>query len=314
MSRKLLFLFNPHAGRTAIRDHLLEILDTFVKGDCEVTVRTTQRAGELPELIRDMTPGYDLLVTCGGDGTLNETVNGLIKYGISIPCGFIPAGTVNDFATTLKISKNMEQAAKDIVDGTVFRCDVGKYQDRYFSYVAAFGAFTDVSYGTPQNFKNLLGRGAYLLDGIAHLPMLKSCRLRFEYDGNVIEDDFLFGMASNSISVGGMPLNSHREVTMDDGLLEVLLIKKPHLPFDPVAMVNSLQNMDESSEFFYAFKTNELHVTTLQEEPVPWALDGEYGGNDREVTIGVMPRALPIIVPLSDNLRRLRMAEQEEAT
>lgn len=309
--RKLLFLFNPQAGKGAIKEHLLGIITTFSDAGFEVTVQTTRYTGHLPQLICDKVPVYDLLVTSGGDGTLNETVNGLLQNGYQIPFGYIPAGTINDFATTLKLSKNMLQAAKDIVSsdaqGSVFPCDVGVFQDKYFSYVAAFGAFTDVSYQTPQSSKNLLGKAAYVLEAISRVPTLKAYRMRFEFDGQVIEDEFLYGMVSNSVSVGGMPLNKKRAVSMNDGLLEVLLIKKVALPVDLEAAINSLQKLEVAgadpdlpevdSPFFYAFKVKNLRVLTLGEERVPWTLDGEYGGDDRDITIGVAPQALNILVP-----------------
>ncbi len=297
MNKKLLFLFNPQAGKGAIRDQLLDIITTFSDAGYEITVQTTRYAGHLPELIAQKAAGFDLLVTCGGDGTLNETINGLLHSGLKMPVGYIPAGTVNDFATTLKLSKNMAQAAKGIVNSTVFPCDIGIFQRRYFSYVAAFGAFTDVSYQTPQSSKNLLGKAAYVLEAIGRLPTLKTYRMRFEHDDQVIEDEFLYGMVSNSISVGGMPLNKNRSVSMNDGLLEVLLIKKPALPFDVEAALTSLQTLDGDSPFFYSFKVNKLRVINLSENSVPWTLDGEYGGNDRDITIGVAPCALNILIP-----------------
>ncbi len=297
MPKKLFFVFNPHAGRAAIKEHLLGIITTFVEAGYEITVQTTQKPAELPGIIREKAANYDLLVTSGGDGTLNESINGIITGGLDLPYGYIPAGTINDFATTLRLSKNMEQAARDIVRGVVFPCDVGKFQDTYFSYVAAFGAFTEVSYQTPQSSKNLLGKAAYVFEAIGRLPTLKSYRMRFEYDDQVIEDEFLFGMISNSISVGGMPLNEHRAVSMNDGVLEVLLVKKPSLPVDVTAAINSLQNMDANSPFFYSFKVRKIRAVTLGETPVPWTLDGEYGGNDADITIEACPRALPILVP-----------------
>ena len=297
MSKKLLFLFNPQAGKGAIRDHLLDIITTFSDAGYELNVQTTRYSGHLVELIAEKAAGYDLLVTSGGDVTLNETINGLLRNGLPLPVGYIAAGTINDFATTLKLSKNMSHAAKGIVNGSVFSCDVGIFQDRYFSYVAAFGAFTDVAYQTPQNTKNLLGKAAYVLEAIGRLPTLKTYRMRFEYDDQVIEDEFLFGMVSNSISVGGMPLNKNRSVSMNDGLLEVLLVKKPTLPFDVEAAISSLQTLDGDSPFFYSFKVKQLRVVTLGESNVPWTLDGEYGGNDRDITIDVAPQALNILVP-----------------
>lgn len=297
MAKKLLFAFNPHAGRAAIKDHLLDIITTFVEAGYEVTVQTTRYAGELPHIIGEKAKDYDLLVTSGGDGTLNETINGLLTHGLQLPFGYIAAGTVNDFATTLRLSKNMPQAAQDIVGGVPYPCDAGMFQNKYFSYVAAFGAFTDVSYQTPQASKNLLGRAAYVFEALGRLPSIKSYHMRFEFDNEVIEDEFLFGMVSNSISVGGMPLNGRRDVSMNDGMLEVLLIKKLTIPFDVEAVSTSLLNLEINSPFFYAFKVSQLRVINLEEEDIPWTLDGEYGGSDRDITIRVCHQALHILVP-----------------
>lgn len=297
MEKKLLFVFNPSAGRGAIKEHLLDIVKTFVESGYEITIQTTQHSGELPEILKQKAKNYDLVVTSGGDGTLNESVNGLIANDLKMPFGYIPAGTVNDFATTLKLSKNMSKAAKDIVNGIPYYCDVGRFQNKCFAYVAAFGAFTDVAYQTPQVSKNLLGRAAYVFEGIARLPTLKSYHMRFEFDDQIIEDDFLFGMISNSISVGGMPLNERRDVSMDDGILEVLLVKLPTIPFDAAAASQSLENMEVNSPFFYAFKVRSMRIINLSETVVPWTLDGEYGGDDREITVGVYNKALQILVP-----------------
>ncbi|MEG2054670.1 MAG: YegS/Rv2252/BmrU family lipid kinase, partial [Oscillospiraceae bacterium] len=199
---RMLMLINPHSGQTTLKNKLLDIIDLFVKNNYEVTVRTTQYGGEIPQIIKNDSFDYDLLISCGGDGTLNESVTGIMNYNRDLLFGFIPAGTVNDFAASVHIPKNdMLAAAQSIIDGKEFDCDIGVFNDRYFTYIAAFGAFTAVSYETPQDFKNLLGRAAYILEGIASVPNIKSYHIKVTSPKSVFEDDFIFGMISNSISV-----------------------------------------------------------------------------------------------------------------
>ncbi|MDO5602574.1 MAG: glycosyltransferase, partial [Oscillospiraceae bacterium] len=177
---RLLLMVNPHAGKGTLQNQFLSLVDLLVKGGYDVTVRTTQRTGELPEIIRTNADDYDLLVACGGDGTLNEAVTGILRHSPDSLFGYIPAGTVNDFAFSLRLPRNnILEAAGVVVNGSVFDCDIGTFDHRYFTYVAAFGAFTDVSYSTPQDFKNLFGKAAYFLQGMSRLTSLKSYHVRF---------------------------------------------------------------------------------------------------------------------------------------
>ena len=291
--KKLLFLVNPHAGKSEIRHKLLEIVDLFVRHGWEVTVHTTQRPLEIPKLVKRRAKRYELVVCCGGDGTLNETVAGLMACDPRPMLGYIPAGTVNDFASSLGLSKNMPEAARAIMEGVPFCCDIGGFNDRYFTYIAAFGAFTDVAYQTPQQTKNVLGRAAYILEGIRRLPSIKAYRLTVEHDGGRVEGDFLFGMVTNSRSVGGFRLAGKIDVSMNDGLLEVLLVRNPTNPMEAQQVITAILGQQFDSELILCFRTTA--VTFCSAEEVPWTLDGEFGGAVCRAEIVNHPRALQVL-------------------
>lgn len=293
--KKLLFLINPHAGRAEIKTHALEAIDQFVKAGWEPTVRTTQRPLEIPGLLETRAGEFDLVVCCGGDGTLNETVSGLMRCDPRPLLGYIPAGTVNDFAYSLGLSKNIPEAARAIVEGVPFPCDVGSFGGRYFTYIAAFGAFTDVSYQTPQESKYRLGRAAYILEGIRRLPTIKTYRMKITHDGGQVEGEFLFGMASNATSVGGFRLNEEFAISMNDGLLEVLLVRSPEDLTQTRALLRAILQQELDSEYLVSLRTS--HLTFEAEEEVPWTLDGEYGGSLREVEVRNCHRAVRVLRP-----------------
>ena len=295
-TRKLLFLVNPQAGKAAIRGQLLRIVDTFVRSGWMPTIYTSQRTGELPALVAREAPNYDLVVCSGGDGTLNETLNGLMHLERRPPLGYIPAGTTNDFASSLGIPKTMLKAAQAAVDGVPVSVDVGKFGERFFAYVAAFGAFTDVTYVTPQHIKNSLGRLAYLVEGAQRLSSLKTYPLHLEYDGGETDGEFLVGLISNSSYVAGLPVGRWIDTSMSDGLLEVTLVRKPNLMIELTRVASNLLLGELDPELIFSVKTKRLRITSP--EPIPWTLDGEYGGSPSEVTIENLYRALTIHLPV----------------
>lgn len=295
-TRKLLFLVNPQAGKAAIRGQLLRIVDTFVRAGWMPTIYTSQRAGELPALVAREAPNYDLVVCSGGDGTLNETLNGLMHLERRPPLGYIPAGTTNDYASSLGIPKIMLKAAQAAVDGVPVSVDVGKFGERFFAYVAAFGAFTDVTYVTPQHIKNSLGRLAYLVEGAQRLSSLKTYPLHLEYDGGETDGEFLVGLISNSSYVAGLPVGRWIDASMSDGLLEVTLVRKPNLMIELTRVASNLLLGELDPELIFSVKTKRLRITSP--EPIPWTLDGEYGGSPSEVTIENLYRALTIHLPV----------------
>lgn len=293
--KKMLFIINPKAGKAQVKNHLLEILDVFIKAGYEVTTYVTQSKGDAMRAAKERQDEYDIMVCSGGDGTLDEVVTGMVKSGRSIPIGYVPAGSTNDFANSLGIPRNMEKAAQTVVAGKEFACDIGSFNRDVFVYVAAFGMFTDVSYGTGQEIKNLLGHMAYLLEGVKSLAAIKAYPMHFCYNDTVIEGNFLYGMVTNSESVGGFKRLTGKNVALNDGELEVTLIRKPSNLVELNQLVSALVDRDLSNDFIYSFKTSQLQVSS--EEEVAWTLDGEFGGCHREVQIQDYRESLKIIVP-----------------
>jgi len=223
------------------------------------------------------------VVCCGGDGTFNETVSGLLDGGLKVPVGYIPAGSTNDFANSLKLSNNIMQAAKDILEGEPVSYDVGKFGDRYFSYVASFGAFSRTSYTTPQNVKNALGHTAYLLEGIQEISQIRKEHVRMELDDHVVEDDFLFGAICNSTSLGGILTLDPKRVDMADGLLEVLLVRAPQNLTEISECIQAVQNQTFNCAMITFRSTSSIRV--FADPEMPWTLDGERGGSHKEVFV-----------------------------
>lgn len=292
--KKLLFVINGHSGKGQIKNRLLEIIDVMVQEGYQVTVHTTQAREDATNVVREQAKDYDLIVCSGGDGTLDETVTGLMQSGEKVPIGYIPAGSTNDFANSLKIPKNMLHAGKTAVTGRRFPCDVGEFNGDFFIYVAAFGIFTDVSYATSQELKNVLGHVAYILEGAKRLHTIKSYHMRVEYDGQETEGDFLLGMITNSTSVGGFKGMTGKNVKLDDGLFEVTLIRKPKNIIELNEIIASLTNLKDTTDLIDSFRADEVRF--YAEEEIPWTLDGEFGGDHREVLIQNHHQAMEIMV------------------
>lgn len=282
--KKLLFIYNPYAGKGKIKNKLSDVVETFVKAGYEVTIFPTAGKKDATRIISRTSNDYDLIVCSGGDGTLNEVTAGVMGLSNRPEIGYIPAGTTNDFALSHKIPKNILNAAEIAVYGESCYYDVGSFNQEYFNYIAAFGAFTDVSYETPQTYKNMLGRIAYLLEGMKRLPSLKSYHMTVVYEDHIMEDDFIFGMITNSHSVGGFKGFINQKIFLDDGLFEVCLIKVPKNPLELQSIINTLLiTKEESTNLIYTFRAKNLSIQA--KELVPWTLDGEFGGNIKEVKI-----------------------------
>lgn len=295
VDKKMFFLFNPKAGKAQIKNHLVDIVDVFVKDGYEVTIYPTQSQGDAVRAIRDRKKGYDMVVCSGGDGTLDEVVKGMLESGEMLSIGYVPAGSTNDFANSLTLPKNMVRAAKTAIKGKDFACDIGTFNQDMFVYIAAFGLFTDVSYGTGQEMKNVLGHMAYILEGMKRLPAFKSYYMKFTYDDTVIEGDFIYGMITNSESVGGFKRITGKDVELNDGQFEVTLIKRPMNAMELNEIVTALLNRDVETGSLFYFKTSALKVES--EEAVAWTLDGEFGGEHREILIENRKQAVNIRVP-----------------
>ncbi|MCI8519885.1 MAG: YegS/Rv2252/BmrU family lipid kinase [Clostridia bacterium] len=297
MPKKLLFIFNPHSGKAQIKNNLMDIIDIFTRAGYDVTAHPTQAPMDAFEYISKNGSEYDRLVVSGGDGTLNEAVKGLMTFTPDkrMPMGYIPAGTANDFAATLNIPKNMLDAARIAVEGSEFQCDTGRFGDRTFNYVAAFGAFTDVSYDTPQGTKNALGHMAYILEGIKRLSSLPSYDVKIKYDGGEIEEKVFLCIVMNATSIAGIHnKNKLLDVNLNDGLFEMLVFKHPTSIAEIQNVFTGLLKGDASSDAYCIIKSS--HFEFECKENIKWTLDGEYGGDPANAVIDVIPSAMTYIV------------------
>lgn len=295
MDKRMLFVYNPRAGKAQIRSNLLDIIDIFVKAGYEVTVYPTQAPGDAVAAVRERRTGYDIVVCSGGDGTLDEVATGMMQCEEKLPIGYVPAGSTNDFANSLKIPRNMSKAADIVVNGTDFACDIGDFNNDTFIYVAAFGIFTDVSYETKQDIKNVLGHAAYLVEGVKRLPAVRAYPLKIRYEDKEIGGDFLYGMITNSYSVGGFRGITGQDVLLDDGKFEVTLIRKPANPLELNNIILAMVDKRVKSEYIYSFSTSRIVIEAM--EPLKWTLDGEYGGKHLCAEIVNRRQALKIRVP-----------------
>jgi YegS/Rv2252/BmrU family lipid kinase len=273
--------------------YLADIIALFNRADYDVTTYMTAGSGDAIGVVEKKAAEMDLVVCCGGDGTFNETISGILRAGVDVPVGYIPAGSTNDFATSLKLSNNIMQAAADIVVGEPQRYDVGKFGNRYFSYVASFGAFTRASYSTPQNVKNALGHTAYLLEGIQELSQIKKEHVRLELDGRVVEDDFLFGAISNSTSVAGILTLDPRKVDMRDGKFEVLLVRSPVDLAEISECIRAVQKQEYNCSMITFCSAEKIRVYANPD--MAWTLDGEKEDGHEMVDVENLHHAVQII-------------------
>lgn len=294
--KKLLFVYNPNSGKGLIKNRLLDILDIFVKADYLPIVYPTQAAGDGYRMVKTFKGKIDLVVCSGGDGTLDEVVTAMMERDKKVPIGYIPSGSTNDFAKSLHIPMDMKKAAQIAVSGESFKCDIGAFNGDTFVYVAAFGMFTDVSYETPQNVKNILGHTAYVLEGMKRLYNIPSHNMKITCDGEVLEGDFLFGMVSNTRSLGGFKPVMSEEVVFDDGLFEVTLIKRPDSIIGLNEIAASLLIEQFDSRHMFTFQARSLEIECEGDDAVAWTLDGEFGGAHSKVSIKNVQKALEIKV------------------
>ncbi len=297
MANRMMLLVNPNAGKGEFRTVLAEILHTLCDGGWLPTVVFTKYAGEAPGIVARHAQEYDMVTCIGGDGTLSEVAAGMMRLDEAQrrPVGYIPLGTANDVARTLGLSFKPAEAAKGLLTGSPKHYDIGQFGfDNYFTYVAAFGAFTEVSYGTPQETKQALGHLAYMLEGIRSLSKITDYHAIVEYDGGVLEDDFIFGAVTNSTSVAGMVQLDAGRVDLDDGMFEVLLVRKPADLLALSDILTSVLSTDFSGPNVMFLKSREVRF--MFSEKVAWTRDGEDGGSHRDVYIVNRHPGIDIIV------------------
>ncbi|MGN1030201.1 MAG: diacylglycerol/lipid kinase family protein [Butyricicoccaceae bacterium] len=297
----LMLIINPTAGKNRARSALFDIIELLFNSGYQVTVYPTQAKGDATRYIMEHAEQFENIVCVGGDGTLNEVVTGLMQ----LPpfrrrtLGYIPAGTTNDFASTLGLDgSDMLKCARGFADGIYQSCDIGRFGDRYFTYVAAFGAFTQVSYETPQEMKNALGHLAYIMEGIKSLPALHPYRLEIEADNELIEGDFFYGQITNSTSIGGIMDIHNAGVMLDDGLFEVMLIKMPANLIELSVIITALLNQ-KFTDCPHIFFHHAKRVIVRSKRGLPWTLDGEDGGTTTEAVAQCVPHAVTFRLPFS---------------
>lgn len=291
--KKMLFVMNPYSGMRRASRYLADIIGMFNRAEYDVTTHMTGFQGDATEVVERLANQMDLVVCCGGDGTFNETISGILRSGADVPVGYIPAGSTNDFASSLKIPTNILQAARDILDGEPVSYDVGKFGDRYFSYVASFGAFTRASYSTPQSVKNALGHTAYVLEGINELSQIRKEHIRIEIDGDVVEDDFLFGAISNSLSVGGILTLDPKQVDMSDGKLEIMLIRSPQNLTELTECIQAVQYQKYNCAMI-TFRSGR-NIRVYADPAMAWTLDGEREEGHAVVDVENVHHAIRLI-------------------
>ena len=291
--KKLLFIMNPFAGQKKANKVLPEILMLFTNAGYDIHISMTTGPGSATRTAAERGGEADLVVCCGGDGTLNETIAGLLMAGLNVPVGYIPSGTTNDFASSLKLSHNPVQAAADIIEGQPVPYDIGKFGDRYFSYVASFGAFTKSSYAVPQTVKNALGHTAYILGGISELSQIRNEHVRMEIDGEVVEDDYLFGAICNSTSVGGIITLPPNRVDMGDGIFEVMLIRAPRTLNEIPECLLAVQNQEFNCGMITFRPARSVKITV--DPAMTWTLDGEKAEGSSEILVENLHHAVQIM-------------------
>lgn len=299
--KKVLLIINPCAGKNSKRIGALDIMNKLSSADFDFEVRTTRCQGDATTIVKEIGADYDMIICCGGDGTLNETINGLMKLEKRIPIGYVPSGSTNDLAVTLGIPTEVGKAADLILSEKINGYDVGCFNGRYFNYVASFGVGVELSYSTPQAMKNLLGHSAYMINAfiVKLIPMLahlKPIHMKIEYDGNTLEDDFYFGAFSNSTSVAGMFKYDNHNIKLNDGCFELLLVRGLKRKTEAFKMLGKIIRQDYDGERIMLIKAKNVKITC--NEAIPWTLDGEFGGNHKDIDLKVVHNGFDIY---SDN-------------
>lgn len=292
MKKNVLIIYNPKAGKNGAAHMLPYVVESLRKRDCRCVAQPVLSGYGAEEILAEEDGRFETVVCRGGDGTLNHTINGLMSMEEKPRLIYLPTGSTNDFAASLGLSRDIETACSNI-DGQPFYYDIGKFNDNYFNYVAAFGAFTKVSYSTPQELKNQLGHAAYIIEGLRHLPIGQYHTATIISEDRVFHGDFIYASVSNSTSIGGVSVPVKDEVSMNDGLFEVMLIKAPKSVMELQSIITSMLTQNFDNQYISYFKTRNVHFSFTS--PTPWTLDGEFGGDVTEAKISVIDKAIGIL-------------------
>ena len=293
--KNLLLIVNPVSGKMKAKSTLMDVVMTLQKCGYTVTVKLTEQRGHATEFAaKAKADGFDAVVCFGGDGTLNETICGIMQDGCGLPIGYIPAGSTNDFAASMKLSSVPAKAALALAEGTENPIDIGDFNgQRYFTYVAGFGAFTATSYNVSQGFKNVLGHFAYVLGGVKEITSIKSHHLTVELDDKTVEGDYIFVSITNSTSVAGIVKLKDELVDMSDGVFEIALVKKHRniIDLNKIIIAITTSKFENGSIEFY--KSSNIKIKT--EEKLDWTLDGEHGVSEGEVELHNIKHAIKFL-------------------
>ncbi len=293
MKKQVLIIYNPAAGKNGANTILPKAVAQLASDNCRCIVYPVLKGYGAEKIIKEEAGNFDVILCCGGDGTLNHTINGIFEAGVENPLlGYIPAGSTNDFASSMGI-KDIIKTCRTVAYGQPFYYDIGKFNDKYFNYVAAFGAFTAVSYSTSQSLKNQLGHSAYIIEGLRTFSIGEYHTATITVNGESFTDNFIYGSVSNSTSLGGVNINRHSDIEMNDGLFEVVLIKAPQSPMDVQNIIAALLVQNYSGPYLKYFKTDNIKIEF--EKETRWTLDGEFGGNIKSARIDVVPKAIGLL-------------------
>ena len=293
MRKQILVIYNPSAGKNGANSILPKAVQQLCSDNCRVIAYPVLKGYGAEKIIAEEAGNFDAVLCCGGDGTLNHTINGLMEIGMEKPqLGYIPAGSTNDFAASMGI-KNTVDTCRTLAYGQPFYYDIGRFNEKYFNYVAAFGAFTEVSYSTSQKQKNQLGHAAYIIEGLRHLPLGEYHTVTITVNGETFTDNYIYGSVSNSTSVAGMKIGFDSAIEMDDGLFEVILIKAPKTPMDIQNIITAVMAQNYDGPYFKYIKTESISFEF--EKDTPWTLDGEFGGDIKKADISVVPKAIGLM-------------------
>ena len=307
--KELLLILNPMAGLRRANRFLPEILRLFIEHGYRCETYVTGASGEATRYLSGCGRTYDLVVCAGGDGTLNETIAGMLTAGMACPLGYIPCGTTNDYAASIGLTPDVVHAARDIMEGRARTIDIGSFNGRYFVYTATCGAFAKASYSTPQAVKNVLGHMAYILEGIKDLTAIKPIHMRVEADGRVLEEDFIFCSITNSTSVGGILKLDAQMVALNDGRFEVTLVRNPVTPTQFSRVLYGLTAQDVPNEMIEFFSAQRIRVSC--DAPIEWTLDGEREPETLSAEMVNLHSAVRIVIPEGESGAPF-IPEQEE--
>ncbi len=308
--KKLLLIINPYAGKSAIKTDVLDIIVKFSDAGYEVVTYPTLDADDAERKVIEDGSNYDLIVCAGGDGTLENVVCGYMQMGQKkVPIGYIPVGTTNDFARSVGLSRKPVEATDQIINGEIVTLDVGKLDDKFFVYIAAFGLFTDVSYSTNQSLKKYMGHAAYVVEAVKNITDFRAYNIKAQMDGALVTGEFIYMMITNSFSVAGFKIRGAKHVVLDDGKFDCLMIRKPNTVTELQQILTSflLNDIDETNPMFYLCKASKITIEC--DEKIPWTIDGEFGGEKNYVEIENVKQAFEIYLNSNETSEDITMTE-----